>query len=92
MVNSIIRKKFVFFGKVQGVGFRAVSRYAAKKFNVNGRVTNNLDGTVTLILESSSKNIGIVINYLKHFFAGKIDHYKENIVKETGFTDFKIIK
>ena len=87
-----MRKKFIFFGKVQGVGFRAVSRYVAKKFKVNGRVMNNPDGTVTLILEGSPKNIGIVINYLKHFFAGKIDHYKESIIKETGFTNFQIIQ
>lgn len=87
-----MRKKFIFSGKVQGVGFRAVSKYVARKFATNGRVKNNEDGTVTLILEGSPKKIGTVINYLKNFFGDKIKNYKETIEKETEFTDFQIIK
>ena len=85
-----MRKVITFYGYVQGVGFRAISKYAAKKFNVCGWVRNNPDGTVTLVLEGQEKQIGIVINYLKNFFQENISKIIKKQEKEKGLQNFEI--
>ncbi len=87
-----MRKKLIFSGNVQGVGFRAISRHAARKFHVQGWVRNNSDGTVTLVLEGNGKQIGIVINYLKNFFQENIDKMIQIQEKEEGLQSFEIRK
>lgn len=42
----MIRKRFVFNGRVQGVGFRYLTRRAADLIGVTGWVRNERDGSV----------------------------------------------
>ncbi len=85
-----MRKRFVFSGTVQGVGFRSVSKYVARKFQINGWTRNNPDGTVTFIAEGKEKNINTALSYLKHFFKGKIEKTDIKEEKEEGLTNFQI--
>lgn len=43
-----IRKKYKFYGRVQGVGFRYTAKYLAQSLGLTGWVENEYDGTVKM--------------------------------------------
>ena len=43
-----VRKRIIFRGRVQGVGFRYTAKYLAQSLGLTGWVANNWDGSVTL--------------------------------------------
>ena len=43
-----VRKHIVFYGRVQGVGFRYTAKYLAQSMELTGWVQNEWDGTVTM--------------------------------------------
>ena len=45
---SEIRKRIVFHGRVQGVGFRYTARHLAQSIGLSGWVRNEYDGTVLM--------------------------------------------
>lgn len=45
---SEIRRRIVFHGRVQGVGFRYTAKYLAQSMGLTGWVRNEYDGTVTM--------------------------------------------
>jgi acylphosphatase len=85
-----MRKKIIFYGQVQGVGFRYAVKMLAEKFNIFGWVENNEDGSVTLVAEGGEENIESLINNLKDYFQDNIKNIKESIEKDEGLIDFKI--
>ena len=54
---AIIRRHYIFYGRVQGVGFRYRAYYAARENNVTGWVRNEYDGSVEMEAEGSPENI-----------------------------------
>ncbi|MBL8829940.1 MAG: acylphosphatase, partial [Planctomycetaceae bacterium] len=48
---SAIRRRVLFHGRVQGVGFRVTTRSIAQRFAVTGWVRNLPDGSVELLAE-----------------------------------------
>ena len=54
---SIIRRHYVFTGRVQGVGFRYNAKYAADTLGVTGWVRNEWDGTVTMEAQGLEESI-----------------------------------
>ena len=58
---EIIRKKIVFYGWVQGVGFRYRAYHAANAVGVTGWVKNNYDDTVTMEIQGTESQIDQVI-------------------------------
>lgn len=48
MNHDILRRRWRFTGRVQGVGFRYFAACAAQKLGLTGWVANNWDGSVTL--------------------------------------------
>jgi len=61
--------KALFYGYVQGVGFRYSAKYFAEKINAIGYVKNLEDGSVELVTNKEE-----LIEMLK-------SHYKDNIKK-----------
>ena len=57
----MIRRRIVFRGRVQGVGFRYRARMAAAQIGVTGWVRNNPDGTVTMEIQGTEEQIDSVI-------------------------------
>ena len=57
----MIRKRIVFSGWVQGVGFRWRARQAAQLFGCTGWVKNEYDGSVTMEIQGSEEQIDQVI-------------------------------
>lgn len=52
-----IRKRIIFYGQVQGVGFRYRARYAAQACGVTGWVKNEYDGSVTMEVQGTEDAI-----------------------------------
>lgn len=59
--QEIVRKHIVFFGAVQGVGFRYRARHAADLYNCTGWVKNEWDGSVTMEIQGTENQIDQVI-------------------------------
>jgi acylphosphatase len=85
-----MKKKFIFYGKVQSVGFRFRADMLAKKYNIFGWVENNDDGSVLLIAEGGEANIEKLINNLRIYFQDNIENIEESVEKDEGLIDFKI--
>ncbi len=90
----MIRKRFVFIGRVQGVGFRYLTRRAADLIGVTGWVRNERDGSVTLEIQGTEEQVDGVMLALKHMIIKRgryvriesIDEEEVPIVAdETGF-------
>ena len=57
----MIRRRIVFQGWVQGVGFRYRARHAADLYGCTGWCRNEWDGSVTMEIQGSDENIDRVI-------------------------------
>ena len=60
-MKEIVRKHIVFYGWVQGVGFRFRARHAAERFRATGWVRNEADGSVTMEIQGTEEAIEKVI-------------------------------
>ncbi|MBO7396092.1 MAG: acylphosphatase [Ruminococcus sp.] len=56
-----IRRHIIFYGSVQGVGFRYRAYHAAQSFGVSGWVKNCWDGSVEMEAEGTEKAIDDMI-------------------------------
>ena len=61
MGNPIIRKHIIFYGQVQGVGFRYRAKHAAALYSCTGWVRNEWDGSVTMEIQGAEEQIDQVI-------------------------------
>ena len=55
------RKHIIFHGSVQGVGFRWRARNAANLYGCTGWARNDWEGTVTMEIQGSEKEIDLVL-------------------------------
>ena len=59
--HNIIRKHIIFYGSVQGVGFRYRARHAANLYGCTGWVKNEWDGSVSMEIQGEEAQIDRVI-------------------------------
>lgn len=64
-VEEKVRKHCIFYGKVQGVFFRAHTKQFAEENHVMGWVRNLPDGTVEGVFEGRKKDVEAVIRLCK---------------------------
>ena len=64
-MEELIRKHIVFYGYVQGVGFRYRARMAARETGCTGWVRNEYDGTVTMEIQGTERQIDMVIREIE---------------------------
>ena len=57
----MVRKHIIFYGSVQGVGFRWRARNAAEHFSCTGWAKNEWDGSVSMEIQGEEENIDRVI-------------------------------
>lgn len=57
----MIRKRFYFSGRVQGVGFRYTAKMIADHYGITGFVKNLPDGRVLMEAQGDEKTIDIVV-------------------------------
>jgi acylphosphatase len=72
VLPSTMRRRFVFSGRVQGVGFRATAREIGSRYSVTGWVRNDPDGAVTLEAQGEAAEIERFIADLRQQMARNI--------------------
>jgi acylphosphatase len=66
------RERLAFWGRVQGVGFRATTRRLAQRHGLVGWVQNEADGSVTMEIEGSHGAIAAFLADLRAHFVRHI--------------------
>ena len=74
--SIIVRKGFVFSGKVQKVGFRVETYEMGKRLGLTGWVKNNEDKTVEAEVQGEEKKIDFLIKYLKSIKRVSVEELK----------------
>jgi acylphosphatase len=64
--RSVIRRRVVAQGRVQGVFFRDTCRREARGRRVSGWVTNREDGTVEAVFEGDPAAVQALVDWARH--------------------------
>ena len=70
-----IRRRYIFYGRVQGVGFRYTAKYGAQSLGLTGFVENEWDGTVVMEVQGREAMHYKLLTLLNHNLYIDIDHY-----------------
>jgi acylphosphatase len=82
----------IFFGRVQGVGFRATTRHIAQSFEVAGYVRNLPDGSVEVVAEGEREELDRFLDRLNDRMAEYIHSAEVRVSPATGgFQSFRIV-
>lgn len=66
MNASLVRRRVVVHGRVQGVFFRDTCRREARGHGVSGWVRNNPDGTVEAVFEGAADDVRAMVRWAQH--------------------------
>ena len=69
----MLRQRIVFYGWVQGVGFRYWARHAASLYGATGWVRNDWNGSVTMEVQGSEEQIDQVTVAIRRGMYIRID-------------------
>ena len=87
----MIRRHIVFYGWVQGVGFRYRARYAADRYGCTGWVRNAYDGSVIMEIQGTEEQIDRVIQAIERGRFIRIEHMDSRTIPpepdERGFRE-----
>ena len=85
----MIRRRIVFHGWVQGVGFRCRARHAVALYGCTGWCRNEWDGSVTMEIQGTEENIDRVITSIEAGRYGRIENMDSRTIQveaeERGF-------
>lgn len=82
--SSILRKRLIFSGKVQNVGFRLETYEMGRRLGLTGFVKNREDKKVEAEIQGEEKKIDYLISYLKSV--------KRIEIEKIGMKEIPIIK
>lgn len=71
--GAVIRKRIIFYGRVQGVGFRYYSVHKARQLGLAGWVKNLDDGTVEMEVQGREAEIDHLLTFLDGHLWIRID-------------------
>jgi acylphosphatase len=84
-------KHVIFFGRVQGVGFRYTARRIAERYNLTGWVKNLPDGTVEGVFQGRPEAIEGCLEELRETFSDYLrDMEITPMIYNPNLTDFRI--
>jgi len=87
----MIAKKIIFFGQVQGVGFRFTAHSVARRYDLTGFVRNMPDGSVEMLAQGQSADVEMCLRDIGESFAGYIRKTQiDDIEPDSSFKDFRI--
>ena len=85
----MVRKHIIFYGSVQGVGFRWRARNAAEHFSCTGWAKNEWDGSVRMEIQGEEEDIDRVILAIEKGTFVRIDNMDVKMLpvveREYGF-------
>ena len=89
--NKRVRRRLIYQGRVQGVGFRYTVASIARRFPVTGYVKNLPDGNVELAVDGEFAPVEAFLNEISVAFAGNIEKtLSEELDFEDAFHGFRI--
>lgn len=87
----MIRRKILFYGRVQGVGFRYRARYAAESLRLTGWVCNEEDGTVSMEVQGDEASIDRMLQMLQQDrYIDIVDMDIKNMVLQEDERSFEV--
>ncbi len=87
----MIQARARFYGRVQGVFFRANTERKAKEMGINGYVKNMPDGSVEVVFEGDEKKIKEIIDWCStKMRAARVTNVGIEYENTKGFNDFEI--
>ena len=88
-MSEMIRKHILFYGRVQGVGFRYHATYKASLLGLTGWVRNLEDGSVEMEVQGSPDQISELILHLYHQRFIRIDEMQEQKIPLKDEREFR---
>ncbi|MBQ3841773.1 MAG: acylphosphatase [Ruminiclostridium sp.] len=85
-----IRKHIIFYGRVQGVGFRYRAEYAADSYGVTGWVRNLYDGSVEMEAEGTERSIDDMIIAIEKGSYIRIEDMSVKTIPVEGSSYFEV--
>lgn len=87
----MIRRKILFYGRVQGVGFRYRAGYAAESLRLTGWVRNEEDGTVSMEVQGDEASIDHMLRILQQdWYIDIVDMDIKNMVLQEDERSFEV--
>lgn len=85
-------KRFVVYGRVQGVGFRYFTWKEAEKIGIKGTVRNCADRSVEIVAEGNDGQLQDFYNWLKVGpRTASVERVLEDNIENKHYPDFSII-
>ena len=85
-------KRFVVYGRVQGVGFRYFTWKEAERIGIKGTVRNCVDGSVEIVAEGNDDQPQDFYNWLKFGpRTASVEQVLEDNIENKLYPDFSII-
>lgn len=85
-----MRKRILFYGRVQGVGFRYSSYTEANLMGLTGWVRNSSDGTVEMEVQGTKEKIQQLIENISSQRFISIEYKEEEQIEEIEEEGFEI--
>lgn len=85
-----IRRHIIFYGYVQGVGFRWKARSSAQRLGISGWVRNLYDGSVEMEAEGTERDIEDLISALENHSWGSIERIESEYIPVHGDYSFEV--
>jgi len=84
-------RRYIFHGRVQGVGFRWTTSRIAGRHPVAGYVKNLRDGTVELVAQAAATDVARFVTEVRENFRRSITNYEEeNLSPDESLHGFSI--
>ena len=87
-----VRRRVVYSGRVQGVGFRYTTARIARRHPVTGYVRNQTDGTVELVADGPADAVDAFLDEIAAAFAENINDCRSEMLAASpeAFKRFEI--
>ena len=85
-----VRRHLIFYGYVQGVGFRWKASRTARRLGVSGWVRNLDDGSVEMEAEGTEKDIEDLISAMEDHSWGSVERVESVLIPLHGDYNFEV--
>ena len=85
-----VRKHIIFYGYVQGVGFRWKASHTARRLGISGWVRNLADGSVEMEAEGTLRDIADLIDALENHAWGSVSRVESTDIPVHNDYSFEV--
>lgn len=85
-----IRRHMIFYGYVQGVGFRWKASHTARRLGISGWVRNLDDGSVEMEAEGTARDIDDLVEALENHSWGSVERIEVSELPLHGDYSFEV--